>query len=66
MDGVTDNLNDALGSVIVQDTLVYRKLELGPKERIWSVAFHFPHTHVRENGAPKVSHALAHHPPVDE
>ena len=28
---ISDNENDALGSIIVQDTLVYRKLELRSK-----------------------------------
>lgn len=59
------NGNDALGSVVVQDTLVYRKLELGSNGTseygMWC-----PYSMVMENGVPEVSHALAHHPPVDE
>ena len=65
MGNISDDGNDALGSVVVQDTLVYRKLELRSNSKSeygkWS-----SYSKLVRNGVPKVSHALAHHPSVDE
>ena len=58
--------DDVLGSVVVQDTLVYRKLELGAKCVSTSQQRSCLRPYIRENGSPEVRHAFSHHPSVDE
>jgi hypothetical protein len=65
---ISNNVNDALGSVVVQDTLVYRKLELGSNSTSGYGKWGSLSSYSRfvKNSVPEVSHALAHHPSVDE
>jgi hypothetical protein len=60
----SNNGKDALCSVVVQDTLVYRKLELGSNSTSECGKWGF--SRFVKNSVPEVSHALAHHPSVDE
>ena len=54
-----------LGSIIVQDTLMYRELELGAVRTGVIILTPTLHRNTR-NPIPEIRHAFAHHPSVNK